>query len=163
MKKSIVTVLTAFVSVSAFASNKANLAKYDCGRSQITVSSEDGNFSLRQTYSTLTNGKKHVVTIDSAKASLKDLEQQFQGSDMTVDDDTQKEAGLPNGSLAFIGFHYPNGEMYVTAEGDTNEEGYTFAVERGLLEEAKMIRASQVFWNDRSDSSVESLNCKLVQ
>jgi hypothetical protein len=163
MKKTILTILMACMSGSAFAGSKSVLAKYDCGQSRITVSSEDGSFSIRQTYSTLTNGKKHVVTIDSAKANLKDLEEQFQGNDMTVDDDTQKETGLPNGSLAFIGFHFPNGEMYVTAEGDTNEEGYTFAVERGILEGAKTIQAAQVFWNDRSDSSVQVLSCQLVK
>jgi hypothetical protein len=163
MKQTITILLMSLMSASAFADTKTVLAKYDCGNIQITVGEQDGKYSVRQTYSAVSNGKKHVVTIDSAEASLKDLEETFQGGDLAVDDNTQKATGLSKGSLAFTGFHYPKGEMYVTAEGETNEEGYTLAVESGLLAGAETVQAASVFWSDWHDSDVQRFTCKQIK
>jgi hypothetical protein len=162
MKNMFMSLAVLVLSVSSFAASN-DLYKYDCGTTQLTVRFNDGKYSVRQSYKTEIKGKNHVVTIDSTEESLKALEGQFQDSDLSVDDNVGLETGLPASSIAFTGFHYPHGQMYVTAEGDTNEEGYTLAVEHGLIEGAAIVQAGEVFWSDFSESDVHKLTCKLIK
>lgn len=70
-----------------------------------------------------------------------------------------KTSSRLNNSVNFVAFHYPRGENYIIAEGDTNEEGFIFAVEPGMLQGQKTVRVSTIYWNDRRSSDVDSFTC----
>lgn len=141
----------------------ASLYTYSCQHATLVVQKYGNKYAVQMSYKTSSNGKNHAINIQSEPATVKALTEAFSGGDTMVDDETQSESGLPKGSLAFTGFHYPNGDMYVTAEGETNEEGYTLAIEKGLLVGARLVQSVDIFWNDRSDSQVAHYQCVRVK
>ena len=166
MKNALITLTVCLLGmVSAQAGNlpMASVYTYSCQQGTLVVQKYGNKYAVRLAYKTSTNGKVHATTIDSEPATAIALTDAFVGGDTMVDDETSSESGLPKGSLAFTGFHYPNGDMFVTAEGETNEEGYTLAIEKGLLEGARTVRAADIFWNDRSDSQVSQYTCTRVK
>lgn len=160
MKKylGLVGVLVSIISSSVLAGASVQVVRsYDCGSSQIALLKEGKKYSVRMSY----RAERNVVNIVSGAHTVAQLQDMFKGGDLSVDDEARSESGLPAGSLAFSGFHYRGGEMYVAAEDDTNEDGYIFSVEKGLIDGADEIQAASIFWHDRSDSEVSHLTCKL--
>lgn len=154
MKKMFLTILVSFLGGLTTAT-AAPLYTYKCGNSKVTVNKEANKYFLQITYSyTDKNGRNHVINILNDAASLPDL--------LVVDDTLQSESLAP-GSLAFLGFHYPNGQMYVSAEGETNEEGYIFGAEMGLIEGANTVRVTDVFWHDRTSDDVTNYSCTRIK
>lgn len=61
--------------------------------------------------------------------------------------DADPELLVPN-PIAFVSFAYPSGQMYVAAEGDTNEQGFTFIAEEGMLNGARTFKAASNYWTE---------------
>ncbi|MGZ3693147.1 MAG: hypothetical protein ACXWQO_02935 [Bdellovibrionota bacterium] len=74
-------------------------------------------------------------------------------------EETGDEAGFKP-FVTFKGFHYPNGDMYIAAENDTNEEGYNFYAPPAMLEGAKHVKVSDVIWSEfRNGDKASSYSC----
>ena len=69
-----------------------------------------------------------------------------------------KKAGL-GATVDFSAFHYSSGEHYIAAEGDSNEEGFIFSAEPGILKGQATLQAATIYWNDRRDSDIEKMTC----
>jgi len=168
MKKNITLILS--LSLITFAATKSFAAVpkaqlnyvYRCGEATLKVLSQGDKYTIAIS-SPAADGSHHVVNISSEASTIENAEAAFGGGDTTVDDNTSSESNLPKGSIAFMGFHYPNGDMYVTAEGDTNEEGYTFAAEKSLLRGAKNVKVADLFWSDFSDTNVTNYECVRIK
>jgi hypothetical protein len=134
------------------------LYTYSCDKAELTLRKTGQQYAVRLVYQ---KSETHTVTITSNSATVKNLKYMFQGGDLSVDDETQSESSLPSGSLAFTGFHYSDGEMYVSEEEETNEAGYTLAIESGILKGQSVVQASDIFWSDWRESDVRNYTCKL--
>ncbi|MGZ3691762.1 MAG: hypothetical protein ACXVAX_09670 [Pseudobdellovibrio sp.] len=163
MKKNLTLILSlSLISLAAsksFAASEPELKyTYQCGSAILKVLKQDDKFIIKMS-SPAADGSNHIVNIASKAETLETAKAAFGGGDTTVDDNTDSESKLPKGSVSFMGFHYPNGDMYVTAEDDTNEEGYTFAAESSLLSGAQIVKVADLFWSDFSATDVTNYDC----
>jgi hypothetical protein len=161
MKTLLLLVVITLIAGIASTAKAETLYTYKCGPTTVALKVKDDSYALRLSYPAEKDGHTVVITSDYKPVEL--LKEMFNGGDESVDDETQTETGLPSGSLAFSGFHYANGDMYITAEGETNEEGYTFAIEKEILSGKAKVKAAGIFWSEWHDSQVSKASCKLVK
>ena len=143
---SVITALTSLASVAAFATP---VGTYQCGAKKISVTQADDTYVVQIAYvaTDITTHKSHTVHITSEPVTLKSAADIFAAQESMAGKALKALTALPDASAAFSGFHYPNGQMYVTSEGDTNEEGYFFAASPSLLQGEANAEASEIFWS----------------
>lgn len=150
------------LTTNANSSVATDLFVYQCGAKTVVVKNDGDKYAIKMAFLSETT-KNHKINIASEIATIDQLKQVF-SEDQTVDENGyQQSTGLPQGSLAFTGFHYSKGDMYVTAEGETNEEGFTFAIESEALKGQATVKATDIFWSDFSDLQVVSYSCSRIK
>lgn len=155
----LMTIFSASLAAAAQPTSFSNLYVYKCGERSVTVSTDGPQFKIAMSYRTKSN---HVVNIQSGALSVDQLTVEFTGQGILTTAADAQQTGLAAGSLAFSGFHYAQGAMFIAAEGDTNEQGYVFAVEQSLLRGDASAEAADVFWSDRSAGKVSKYSCVRV-
>ncbi len=159
--------LTAFL-ISSFSAaaiaTPTTLATYQCATgstSTVRVLKDDNAYTVAITYTSVDpkTQAKHVVNIMSAPDTIEKAAQTF-GADLSVAYDALPFlTQLPPESVAFTGFHYPNGEMYVITEGDSNEEGYVFSADKALLNGGETAETAELFWSEFHAPEVSKATC----
>ncbi len=127
-------ILLAFFSASAFAA-----PVYTCGNMTVTVLGTEAKPLIKIEYPTA-HGVVHISS----------------DSQSEIGEDDHIEIKNPT---VMAGFAYPNGDMYVMAEGDTNEEGFTFVIDSAAFKNAKKVKAATAFWSDWHNTEIEILDC----
>lgn len=139
----------------------APIATYQCGAKQVTVSKDGDSYMIQIVYvaTDVKTAKQHKVHIASEPITFQAAGETFSAEQSMAGKALKTLTALPEGSVAFAGFHFPNGKMYVIEEGDTNEQGYFFAASPDLLAGAATADASEIFWSYFDDAKVAGGNC----
>ncbi len=82
--------------------------------------------------------------------------------DIDPSTDEGKKVQVPH-PVTFASFAYPSGSMYVSAEGDTNEEGFTFVIQEEMLKGAKNVKVATMYWSDFSATDIDNFGCARVK
>jgi hypothetical protein len=159
MKQIVMTLILTFAGTVFSSTDPISGGTYDyeCDGTKLSIIKNGENYTAHLSFPS--NRTAHqIINISSRSENFLALTQSFNDG-FSVKDDGTPLSQLPKGSIAFSGFHYSLGEMYVSAEDETNEEGFLFEINQEALTGADTVHATEIYWSDRSDSDVNELDC----
>ena len=135
-------------------STQATASTYSCeNRTTVQIQRKASKLSVRLTVPSMSG--KRLITIRSGDST--------DSADFASTSDSKPLSLIS--PTHFFGFHYANGQMYVSEEGDTNEQGFTLSLDQSAILGSKTAKIALNYWIDfmKTEEDISYLNCVRIK